>query len=320
MGSLLDIAYNGEYGGETTVQSSLNLIYLLAYSPKPGEFLIFGASDERYHIAGGNEQLPHAVHDYLVSNALPNPLGSSPAVKNCSLTAITGSPRGPYTLTFTGPGAPAAPVVADRVILALPFSILRNLSYDGNSLGFSAQKQNAIASLGYGTNSKLQLQFDSRLWNRSGPWGISTGYTFSDTGYQNTWDVTRAQDGQTGILNNYTGGNYGDSFSNPNGASVYATRFLKQIEPVFPGITRLWNGRATIDYPAGNPYLLGSYSFWRVGQYTAFSGAERERAGKCHFAGEHCSINFQGYMEGGAQEGGRAANEILADYKAGAYP
>jgi monoamine oxidase len=33
--------------------------------------------------------------------------------------------------------------------------------------------------------------------------------------------------------------------------------------------------------------------------------------GNVHFAGEHCSVNFQGYMEGGAREGIRAAYEIL---------
>jgi monoamine oxidase len=37
------------------------------------------------------------------------------------------------------------------------------------------------------------------------------------------------------------------------------------------------------------------------------------RQGNIHFAGEHCSINFQGFMEGGAQEGVRAADEILVD-------
>jgi monoamine oxidase len=40
----------------------------------------------------------------------------------------------------------------------------------------------------------------------------------------------------------------------------------------------------------------------------------------CHFAGEHCSQSFQGFMEGGAEEGARAANEILSDYKAGIFP
>ncbi len=60
--------------------------------------------------------------------------------------------------------------------------------------------------------------------------------------------------------------------------------------------------------------LLGSYSCWLVGQYTTFTGYEKVRQGNIHFAGEHCSFNYQGYMEGGAREGKRAANEILKDY------
>jgi monoamine oxidase len=39
------------------------------------------------------------------------------------------------------------------------------------------------------------------------------------------------------------------------------------------------------------------------------------RQGNIHFAGEHCSQDFQGYMEGGASEGVRAGSEILADLK-----
>ena len=60
-----------------------------------------------------------------------------------------------------------------------------------------------------------------------------------------------------------------------------------------------------------NPFSLGSYSYWKVGQYTLFSGAEGAPSGNCHFAGEHCSTSFQGYMEGGASEGIRAATEII---------
>ena len=37
--------------------------------------------------------------------------------------------------------------------------------------------------------------------------------------------------------------------------------------------------------------------------------------GKCHFAGEHCSVSNQGFMEGGAETGVAAAREILSDYK-----
>jgi len=113
--------------------------------------------------------------------------------------------------------------------------------------------------------------------------------------------------------------------TNSNTVTRLAQTFLSQIEPVFPGITQRWNGRATLDVPLSNPFLLGSYSYWKVGQYTLFSGYEKARqpdpmTGKCHFAGEHCSTNFQGYMEGGAEEGARAANEIIGDYKVGLTP
>ena len=61
-----------------------------------------------------------------------------------------------------------------------------------------------------------------------------------------------------------------------------------------------------------DPLLNCSYSYWKPGQYVGFSGYEGVVQGNIHFAGEHCSQDFQGYMEGGAQEGARAAGEILA--------
>ncbi len=124
------------------------------------------------------------------------------------------------------------------MILALPFSVLRGLDY--RQAGFDALKVAAITQLGYGTNSKLHLQFDNRFWNGT--------------------------------------------------------------------------GLATLSYPAGDPNKLGSYACYKVGQYTPFSGYEKVAQGNIRFAGEHCSINYQGYMEGGAREGIRAANEVLSAY------
>ena len=71
------------------------------------------------------------------------------------------------------------------------------------------------------------------------------------------------------------------------------------------------DGRAASSLPALDPNFGASYSYWRVGQYTSFAGYERVRQGNIFFAGEHCSIDFQGYMEGGASEGARGAKEIL---------
>src|SRR5579864_8033062 len=201
MGQLLDVAYNIEFGRETNVQSSLNLVYLLGFQPKPGNFSIFGKSDERYHIVGGNQQLPTAI-----ANSLP---GGSINL-NWRMTAIATNMDGSYTLTFSTPSGKQT-ATFDRVILTIPFSVLRTLDY--SQAGFDSLKQTAITQLGYGTNSKLQLQFDARFWNGTGAWpGISTGNIYTDVGFQNCWDVTRGQPGTTGIIVDYTGGNIGASF------------------------------------------------------------------------------------------------------------
>jgi monoamine oxidase len=211
-------------------------------------------------------------------------------------------------------------VVADRVIMTIPFSVLRSINY--SAAGFDSLKKTAITSLGYGTNSKLSLQFSQRFWNGSGPWGAGNGNIYTDLPFQNAWDSTRGRPGSTGILTAFTGGSLGAAFASQSpytstGISNYVKTFLSQLENVWPGVSTFYNGSATLSTPWSDPNLLGSYSCWKVGQYTLFAGYEGVRQDRCHFAGEHCSGLFQGFMEGGAQEGIRAANEILADYKAG---
>ena len=321
MGQLLDVAYNIEYGAETKDQSSLNLVYLLGYNEKPGNFAIFGASNEKYHIVKGNQQLPETIAANL----------AHPVVRGWRMVAIGFNRDDSIAVTFNVGGQTKVENF-DRVILALPFAVLRTLDY--RKARFDNMKNQAIQQLGRGRNDKLQLQFKSRFWDGTGTWpGTGNGNSYADTGYQNTWEVTRSQPGTTGILVDYTGGNVAGSFapSTPYSAAAtnpqvtaYAMTFLKQLEPVYTGITAFWNGRATLSVPALDPNLNCSYSYWKVGQYHTFSGYEKARQpfpnGPIHFAGEHCSQDFQGFMEGGASEGVRAANEILGDYKAGVSP
>lgn len=306
LGRLLDAAYNEEYGAETTDQASLSLIYLLGYQPTPNSFEVFGVSDERFHIAGGNEQLPEAIAATL------------PDVRTgWRMTAVAKNRDGSVTLTFDSPSGTVTQTV-DHAILTLPFAVLRRLDY--SRAGFDSLKQTAITKLGAGRNAKLQLQFTSRYWNEPGPWGRSTGGLYTDIGIQNAWDVTRGQPGASGILNDYSGGNVAGGFqpkapySNASQATEvtrYAKSFLAKLEKPFPGISAKWNGKATLSTPFQDPNLLCSYSYWKVGQYTAFSGYEGAAQGNIHFAGEHCSQDFQGFMEGGASEGIRAAQEVI---------
>jgi monoamine oxidase len=159
-----------------------------------------------------------------------------------------------------------------------------------------------------GRNSKLCVQFHRRHWvDLNG-----NGETFSDRGYQNTWELTRAQAGTAGILVDYTGGNVASTFGSGTPESRGAL-FLQQIEPVLPGLSSQWNGRATVDFWQANPFTLGSYSYYKVGQYIQFAGVEGEQQGNCHFAGEHTSIEAQGYLNGAVESGERVAAEVLTD-------
>jgi monoamine oxidase len=308
LGRLLDAAYNIEYGAETKDQAALNLMYLLGFQPTAKSFEIYGESDERFHLDGGNERLPQAIAAALPAGSIK--LG-------WAMQSIRASSDGSVSMSFTTPGRTQT-VAADHVILSLPFAVLRTLDYAG--AGFDKLKKTAITQLGAGRNAKLQLQFTSRYWNAKG----SNGNVYTDLGLQNAWDVTRGQSGTTGILVDYSGGNvaggytpstpYSNAATNP-AIVPYAKQFLGYLETVFPGISAQWNGKALLSTPFRDPNLNLAYSYWRVGQYTAFSGYEGVPQGNIHFAGEHCSQDFQGFMEGGASEGARAAAEVLAAVK-----
>ncbi|MGN6107857.1 MAG: FAD-dependent oxidoreductase, partial [Kofleriaceae bacterium] len=88
-----------------------------------------------------------------------------------------------------------------------------------------------------------------------------------------------------------------------------AQRGVGQLAPVFPGLA--WNGRATQALPHKSPLFNASYSFYRVGQYTDFAGYEGAPQGGVHFCGEHTSLDFQGYMEGGAITGKQTAKDLI---------
>src|SRR6476619_5574358 len=95
-GQVLDVAYNIEYGAETKDQSALNLVYLLGYKSVPGNYMIFGASNERFHIVGGNTLLPFAIRDAIVASQ------GSDAIRNgWRMTSIKRNGDGTSTMSFT---------------------------------------------------------------------------------------------------------------------------------------------------------------------------------------------------------------------------
>ncbi len=287
---LLDIAYTTEMGLEIDRQSSLNFITFVGTGID--RFHVFGDSDERFHVRGGNDRIVHGVAG-KVADAIDT--GSV-------LEAIRGDAGG-YVLTFRRDGA-THDVRAKQAILALPFTLLRKVRID---VELPPAKRRSIDGIAYGTNAKLMIGFDTRAWRTHG----ANGASMSDLGYQTSWDTSRKQSGDAGVLTNFTGGRHGVDIGqgSPKQQADAATAML---ERVFPGLAGAREGmrEARFHWPS-NPWVLGSYACFRPGDWTGFLGAEGESVGGLHFAGEHCSAEHQGFMEGGCETGEAAAQAVL---------
>jgi monoamine oxidase len=293
---ILELAYTGEYGLEVDQQSIFNLLYLIDYET-PDPFRIFGDSDERYHTHDGSSSYVERMAEELVDEIQ---LGHV-------VTRIRRTGVREYEVTFQNESGERVEF-AEHVVIAIPFTKLRDVDLTGAEI--PPFKQQVIDEIGYGTNAKLMMQFDTPVWRSITPTGKS-GSSFSDVGeLQSTWDTTRGQSGAQGILTNFVGGNRGMSIGDGT-AEDRAVEALPWLETVFPGTQAAYvAGSAVRQHWPTHPFTMGSYACYTPGQWE-FYGTEGRRVGNLHFAGEHCSLDFQGYMEGAAETGALAATAVL---------
>jgi monoamine oxidase len=297
-----------EYGGPAGQQSALNLVYLLglygssASGLQPKGSPQLSGTDEKWHIRGGNDQLISGLVERLPPGTVH--LGER-------LVAVRARGHGRYAVTLAG-GQRTSDQYADHVVLALPFTKLRDVELSGIEL--PPRQLRAIREEPMGANAKIGLQFSSRVWNTD-HW---TGNMYTDGVVQGGWETTVDQPGTPGILIALPGGEVGAALGPHYGLTSYegpapdrlVRDFLGCFERNFPGASRAYNGKAYYAWSAGDPHTGGAYSYLKTGQYTGFSGIQGRRHGGLHFAGEHISVNFQGYMEGALRTGYRCAAEI----------
>jgi monoamine oxidase len=289
---LLQVAYVTEYGLEADQQSSLNLIQLIGTDTDSG-FKAFGDSDERYTVKGGNER---------VVEELASRLGDVVALRH-RLTAITAKDSG-FTLTFDGPSGTAVDRDFETVVLTLPFTMLREVDI---RVPLPEVKRRAINQLGYGTNAKVLAGFNARQWRKLG----YRGNTLTDEPFQLCWDNGALQPGTSGGITFYSGGRLGVESGNGT-AQEALSRLMPGFERAYPGSKAHLNGKLSRFHWPTHAFTKASYACYKPGQWTSIGGAEGESVGNLHFAGEHTSVDFQGYMNGGAQSGADAAKAVLA--------
>ena len=302
---LLLAAYIGEYGLEASDQSSLNFISFIGF-PKDGKLPLFGESDERYKVIGGNQQII-----YKLAEALGDKIKFQMQVK-----AITKKGR-QYIIDFNQ----GEPVKADIIICAIPFTILRNIELKIPNI--DPVKMKCIKELGYGQNNKLLLGMKERVW-RFGARPM-LGYTY-DKMVHTGWDNSHMQNENMGPAG-YTvflGGN--DSLAlasktkDENGKRKLdqgvLNQYLDRMDKIYGGFKSHFNNDHEVITWSGNPLTKGSYAAYKVGQWSTIAGLEAAPLSDTFlFAGEHCSSNFQGFMNGAAETGRVAAETVLAKMK-----
>jgi monoamine oxidase len=302
-------AYEAEYGLAAHEQSCLNFLFFIRANRR-SRFEPFGVSDERYHLVGGNQQIPREL-----AARLPGQLRYGERLEAARKTAA-----GAVELTLRR-GSTAVTATYDAVVFAVPFTVLRGVALD-RSLALPAWKTLAIQQLGYGTNAKMMVGFNGPFWAEAG----CNGTAYSDLpNHQTTWETNPASaTTQLAVLTDYSSGARGAALD-PRNVPREAERFVSDLDRVIPGAARAVrrdaNSRilAHLEHWPSNPNTLGSYTAYKPGQFTTICENEGKPVGNLYFAGEHANSFYwwQGFMEGGALSGKDAAAAILQAVKVG---
>lgn len=298
---LFDVMLATEFGRDAGEQTCLYLLWLMPDIHRD-ELRILGESDEQYRIRGGSGALIEAMakrHAERIETGR-------------KLEAVHAKDGG-FRLSFEG-GREAD---AEVVICSIPFSILRQIDLRLGS-DVPATLQQFIKELDYGTNSKVVAGFHGRPWREMGYQGTFYGAER----YQLAWEHTLQQAGETSGLTFFHGGKLGLEIGEGTPAEEFSRSFPGFSRTVPAATEDRHNGKVGRFVWGTSPLALGSYACFRPGQYTSFIWDHMYFAdddpgtpvavGNFHFAGEHVCDEYQGYMNGGASSGRRAAEAVLA--------
>jgi len=192
-------------------------------------------------------------------------------------------------------------VEAERVVLALPFSLLREVQLDGS---FSRGKRRAIEELRYESATRLYLHTRTRFWQPAQPQACAD----TDLPVGAVFEGSAGQDGEGGILVSESTAAASRRLSALE-AGERVQLGVTQVSKVFPGLTGNFTAGGSVCWD-NEPFARGAWAYYSPGQMrTHFPDVARPE-GRVHFAGEHTAEVY--FLEGAVASGMRAAGEINA--------
>jgi monoamine oxidase len=234
-------------------------------------------------IKGGNDNLPRAFATRLKEKIRYN----SPVVK---LDQDEKSVR----VTFLDQGK-AQTITGDRMLCALPFTLLRNVELPAS---IAEAKRKVINDLRYDSVSRVYLQAKKRSWEEKG----LNGFAITKDAVE-IWQPTWNQPGPRGIIMTYNRPGQAERIAAMKDPDRI-TSTLDQLGPLFPGLRENFEKGATKCW-IEDEWSRGAWAFAGVPNLLLFAKPE----GRIHFAGEHLSFFFS-WMQGALDSSARAVKQI----------
>jgi monoamine oxidase len=243
-----------------------------------------------YRIRGGNDRLPHAFALRLADKIRYGcPVVRIERSDNAALRVVFREPAGHHSLS------------ADRVVVAVPFTLLRRIEIVPP---FSDGKARAIRELTYTSSSKVFLQTRTRFWEKEG----LNGFGYTDlSGYGQVWELGHSQPGPRGLLVSYTKMAGSRQVSDLDEEQRIAAA-LESVTAVHPELPRHFEGGASKCWDE-DPWSRGGWAVSRPGDLERLEPHVARQEGRMHFAGEHTSP-WPGWMQGALESAERVTREI----------
>jgi len=248
-----------------------------------------------YRIEGGNDRLP---------TLLAHRLGDRVRLKT---ELVSVSHRGRGIRAGVKRDRRQAQMHCDYLVFALPATLLRRIPI---TPALPAQQHEAFARLKYGRGTKTLIQFSQRFWRAPGlPRAFGSSLPFGAV-----WDANEEQRGRSGILALLAGGSASDQ-TGAIAAREGAAGLARSLD---------WLGSREASVVAchqtaweTDPWARGGYAAFDSSFDPALRAWLARPFGRLFFAGEHTSVQWQGYMNGAVESGRRAAAEVAATHRMG---
>jgi monoamine oxidase len=243
----------------------------------------YWTESEVFRCKGGNQQLAMKLADAI---------GKDRVIVGLPVTEINAQREKMIVTCRDG-----RTIEADDVVLAVPPTTWKKIQFNP-SLPQALSPQ-------MGSNVKYLAAVKKRFWkdHKLAPDSLT------DTHLSMTWEGTDNQEGDEGACINCFSGGPASEKALAFAKGEREQKYNELLESLYPDFKANFVKSRFMDWP-NEQWTAAGYSFPAPGQVTTVGPMLAKGLNHLHFAGEHCSYKFVGYMEGALNSGATVAKRL----------